>query len=160
MLFKRRKKVSHDEQSFICRAISVLPRFFCDPEKIKADVFQEERDRIISRLYSLYPNATEIKENEILRYRDVLAVRVFSGIDRGSDYYVHGYEAYVRKSQNGKKWYTYDGKNARGKPVSKTFIGKDGAIPEMEIWFCGMCGDVNCLRQTDYVETMYFSINN
>lgn len=119
-----------------------------------AKMVEEIKETALRDIKKEYPTIRQISKSKIADTKNVIAVRCFAGKD--DDFYVvYGYEAYLKKNKKATKWLMTAEDNTR----AVTIQSKEGKIPDLKIWYCGCCGDVNILTKIDSTDVFYVTFD-
>ena len=119
-----------------------------------AKMVEEIKETALRDIKKEYPTIRQISKSKIADTKNVIAVRCFAGKD--DDFYVvYGYEAYLMINKKATKWLMTAVDNTR----AVTIQSKEGKIPDLKIWYCGCCGDVNILTKIDSTDVFYVTFD-
>lgn len=154
MFFRRKMPIR--ARSFCRIFLTVIPDFLNRSVLVLnyEEVVKGIKETALEDIKSKYPDIREISETEIANEKNVIAVRCFAGKDDGF-YVIYGYEAYLKKNKKATKWLMTAEDNTR----AVTIQSKEGKIPDLKIWYCGCCGDVNILTKIDSTDVFYVTFN-
>ena len=150
------RKMPIRARSFCRIFLTVIPDFMNRSGLVLdyEETVKEIKETALRDIKSKYSSAREISKTRIANTKNVIAVRCFAGKD--DDFYViYGYEAYLKKNKKGSKWLM----TAEDGIGAVTIQSKEGKIPDLNIWYCGCCGDVNILTSLDSVKTFYLTFD-
>lgn len=154
MFLRRRMPVR--ARSFCRIFLTVIPDFMNRSalDLNYAKMVEEIKETALRDIKKEYPTIRQISKSKIADTKNVIAVRCFAGKD--DDFYVvYGYEAYLKMNKNGSKWLITADDNVRAVKIKS----EERTIPDLKIWYCGCCGDVNILTSIDSSQIFYLTFD-